>query len=131
MARAEPLPPVLIADDDETIRMLLTTVLSRDGRFGEVTAVVSGLQAVEEAGLKRPAIIVLDLGMWDLSGYEALPLLKSRCPEAAIVIYSAAVDKVDAEPARRRGADAVIPKTTPVVDLPDLLLNVLAEKRLR
>jgi hypothetical protein len=43
-------------------------------------------------------------------------LLKSRCPDAAIVT-------------RKRGADAVISKSTPAVDLPDVLLEALARKR--
>jgi CheY-like chemotaxis protein len=88
----------------------------------------SGIDAVERAGITRPSVIVLDLGMWELSGYEALPLIKARCPGAAIIIYSAALQPVDHAEAKARGADAVVPKTTAAVQLPDLAIATLAAK---
>jgi CheY-like chemotaxis protein len=126
-----PLPAVLVVDDDQTIRLLLRSVFERDGRFGEVEVVNGGVDAVERAGITKPGVIILDLGMWELSGYEALPLLKARCPDAAIVIYSGSVRPADRDEAVTRGADEVIDKSVPAVDLPGLAFAALAAKRQR
>ena len=123
------LPKVLIVDDDGVIRRLLEVIFERDARFGEVEVFAGGVNAVERAGVFRPGVIILDLGMWELSGYEALPLLRARCPEAAIVVYSATVQPGDREAAIARGADDVIEKSARAVDLPDAALAALAARR--
>jgi CheY-like chemotaxis protein len=118
-------PSVLIVDDDPTIRRLVKTVLDRDGRFGTVETADGGYEALEICYRLRPTLIVLDLAMWDLSGYETLPQLRSRHPEAKIVVYSAAYDERMRTEALSRGADAVFAKSTPAVDLPNRLAEVL------
>ena len=124
-----PLPNVVIADDDGVIRLLLSSVFERDDRFGDVEAVDGGVEAVERAGLTRASVIILDLGMWELSGYEALPLIRALRPEAAIVVYSSSVRPGDRDKAIARGADEVVDKSTPAVDLPDIAIKALAARR--
>src|ERR1700730_6184552 len=67
---------VLIIDDDEVSRYLLRTVLGQaEFRFSEATGGHEGLRRASEA---RPDLIILDLAMPDLSGFEVLGRLKEN-----------------------------------------------------
>ena len=114
-----------MVDDDRTIRLLVRAVLERDGRFGTVETAEGGYEALELCYRLRPTVVVLDLAMWDLSGYETLPQLRSRHPEAKIVIYTASYDERMRTEALSRGADAVLAKSTPAAELPSRLAEVL------
>lgn len=114
-----------MVDDDRTIRLLVRAVLERDGRFGAVETAEGGYEALDLCYRLRPTVIVLDLAMWDLSGYETLPQLRSRHPEAKIVIYTASYDERMRTEALSRGADAVLSKTTPAAELPSRIAEVM------
>ena len=61
---------ILVVDDDDAIRALLRTVLRRRG-FG-VDAARNGVDALEQMVANRYALVVLDLMMPRMSGYELL-----------------------------------------------------------
>ena len=72
--RVDDTPHVLIIDDDEVSRYVLRSMLANQQlRFTEVTA---GLQGLLQAREMKPDIIILDLKMPDLSGFEVLKALK-------------------------------------------------------
>jgi DNA-binding response OmpR family regulator len=66
---------VLIADDDPSIAALLTVTLEREGMV--CRAVSDGARALDVARVWRPDLIVLDVNMPDMTGYEVLTALKS------------------------------------------------------
>ncbi len=118
---------MLIVDDDPTIRLLVRSVLARDGRFGVIETAEGGYEALELGYHLQPSVIVLDLAMWDLSGYETLPQLKARLPDAKIVLYTSSYDEGMRAEAMSRGADAVWSKTMAAVDLPARIIEVLRQ----
>jgi two-component system phosphate regulon response regulator PhoB len=67
---------ILIVDDDDAIRALVTTVLRRRG-YGLDTA-RNGVDALEKLSMCRYALVVLDLMMPQLSGYGVLEHLASQ-----------------------------------------------------
>jgi type IV pilus assembly protein PilB len=82
-------PLVLIADDEPITRTLVRLLLERDGYA--VVEVANGRQAVEQAKVCRPALVVMDLHMPEMSGFEAVTALR-RIPELAgvpIVVVTA------------------------------------------
>jgi signal transduction histidine kinase/response regulator RpfG family c-di-GMP phosphodiesterase len=75
---------LLVIDDDEASRYLLKTALGRaDFRIVEATGGADGLRKVLELS---PDIVVLDLSMPDLSGFEVLSQLKENPLTAAIPV---------------------------------------------
>lgn len=79
---------VLLVDDNPTARTVASHLISRDRRF-RVTAVArDGLEALDLARDDCPDLVVLDNEMPRMSGMEVLPVLRERCPEARIVIWS-------------------------------------------
>lgn len=71
---------ILVVDDDDAIRALLRTVLRRRGF--PVDAARNGIDALEQMGACRYALLILDLMMPMMSGYELLDYL-ARKPDVS------------------------------------------------
>ena len=70
---------ILIVDDDDAIRMLLFTVLRKRGF--RVDSARNGEEAVEKSRLCRYSIVLLDLMMPRMSGYEYLEEIEQWPPD--------------------------------------------------
>lgn len=93
---------VVIADDEPDVRMLLRIQLQHEG-FEIAGEAIDGHAAIEECTTAKPHVVVLDLLMPRLNGFEAIPKLRRQCPEVAIIAYTAvAGDFVRKEMARLR-----------------------------
>ena len=94
--RKQPLR-VLIADDDRDGTLTLSTLLEIEGH--EVRAVHGGQEALDAARDFRPDVVLLDIGMPKITGYEAARRLRLRygndCPVLiAITGWKQASDKI-------------------------------------
>jgi len=103
---------VLLVDDDDTFRRVMSAELARRGH--DVVSAASGqaaLDAVAEAG---PDVILLDLRLPDLDGIEVLKRLREREVRAGVVVLTGhgAVDT--AIQAIRLGAHDYLEKPCPV-----------------
>jgi DNA-binding response OmpR family regulator len=65
---------ILVVDDDDAIRALLRTVLRRRGFV--VDTARNGVEALEQMGTSRYILVVLDLMMPRMSGYELMEQLE-------------------------------------------------------
>lgn len=84
-------PRILLVDDDLDIRVLLKAVLSDEGY--QVVATGNGLEAIQEAMLEPPDLIILDLMMPEMSGPEVAQHLSREGRGAPpLLIISAATD---------------------------------------
>jgi DNA-binding NarL/FixJ family response regulator len=79
---------VVIADDEIDIRLLLKLQLRQAG-INVVGEAADGHEAIEQCTALRPHVVVLDLLMPRMSGFEAIEVLQEKCPEVRIVAYSA------------------------------------------
>jgi two-component system response regulator VicR len=87
---------VLIADDSETILLLLRTRLEMEGY--EVLTAADGVEVIETMGVADPApdILLLDAMMPRKSGIDALRELRAAGVETPVLIVSAHQDEMDA-----------------------------------
>ena len=102
---------VLIADDDEDIRVLVSVVLAKAGYR---TQAVGGGRAVlgAAAELNQPRLYVLDVRMPDIDGLEVCRRLKAdpATAPAPVLLISAESSVADIEAARAAGCDAYLAK---------------------
>jgi CheY-like chemotaxis protein len=112
---------VLIIDDQPVNTRLLATILSRAG-FESLEAGL-GNDGIELARSKHPDLVLLDIGLPDMSGLVVAMLLKADANTRAIpiIVVSAYTSKVDRDRAKRAGCDGFIPKP---VDRLELLTKI-------
>ena len=102
---------VLVADDHPVIRKKVRAVLESYPRFDVCGEATDGGKAIEEALRLKPDVVVLNVSMPVLSGFDAAHEIKVKLPESAIVILSSNADKHFVEEAKRAGARAYVAKT--------------------
>lgn len=91
---------VVVADDEDDIRLLLKLQLRQFG-ISVVGEATDGMEAIDVCEATNPHVVILDLLMPNMNGFEAIPELRRRCPDVKIIAYSAvAGDFVREEMAR-------------------------------
>jgi DNA-binding NarL/FixJ family response regulator len=93
------------------MRKAVRSVLEKHPRFEVCAEVEDGAQAVEEAAKLMPDVVVLNVKMPVLDGFEAARAIRAKVPQSAIVILSSEADLHFIEEARRIGARAYVAKT--------------------
>ncbi|HVW10421.1 MAG TPA: response regulator [Bryobacteraceae bacterium] len=108
---------ILIADDKESSRELIRTLLEHSGF--EVCEAADGLDALEKAKLENPDLILLDIHMPRLDGYATV--CEMRCVDSLqklpIVALTASAMRGDHDKAIRAGFTAYITKPVSLMAL--------------
>jgi DNA-binding NarL/FixJ family response regulator len=94
---------VLVADDHSLFRNGIISLLEAAG-FDVVGQAGDGQAAVEAALRLRPDLVLLDITMPQLSGLEALRLIKAELPETQVVMLTVSDDDADLFEAIESGA---------------------------
>ena len=110
---------VVVADDDDDIRVLIRIMLERDGRFDIVAEATDGSGAVDAILANRPDVVVLDLSIPDVDGSTALSVIKQVAPDCRVAVCSASRD--GASELLGSGADVYVDK----LDVPKSLAHEL------
>jgi CheY-like chemotaxis protein len=121
--RADATSPVrvLVVDDDEVIRQLITLNLELEGF--EVHEAVDGVDALRKAAQVHPTVITLDVMMPNMDGWDAAARLRSD-PETAhvkVVLLSARAQEADVRRGTRLGVDAYLTKPFDPDDLVEVV----------
>jgi CheY-like chemotaxis protein len=102
-------PRVLIADDDDDIRVLIEEMLSTAGLITD--AVPDATAALQRSRIEPAELYVLDVQMPDISGIELCRQLKAEQPDAArVIMISAQASAADLAAAAAAGCDAYLTK---------------------
>jgi CheY-like chemotaxis protein len=99
---------VLLVDDNRGIRKILRGMFEASGYVCSESE--NGQEAVEEAGQRKPDLIVLDYSMPVMNGLEAAPLLKRILPKTPILMFTMFANEIFAEQALAAGVTAVFSK---------------------
>ena len=81
---------ILVADDEPAIAMALEEYFRLKGH--EVMKAFDGDQALEQAKIKRPALVVLDLRMPRMDGISVLQEIRSSYPETRTLVITGQAD---------------------------------------
>jgi CheY-like chemotaxis protein len=104
-------PNILIVEDDDQIRLLLCTILEQLGY--SVRPAPDGVVALEELRTEVPDILLSDLYMPRMSGFELLPVVRQEFPVTRVVAMSSTFSGSDDRP-------GLLP--TPSMQKPPMLL---------
>ena len=115
---------VLIVEDDADSRNVLALLLQRLGAL--VEAVASAKDAYERLSLRRPDVLVSDIGMPDEDGYSLIRRVRQLCGDQRVpaIALTAYARKQDAEAALGAGYDQHLPKPVAPADLVKAIKSV-------
>jgi YesN/AraC family two-component response regulator len=103
---------VLVVDDSEDLRELLTMVIERDPAGWRVVATAAeGEQAIEEARTSQPDVVLLDIAMPVMDGMQALPHIREAAPDAVVVMLSGYPSSTASQGALDAGAHGYLEKS--------------------
>jgi two-component system nitrogen regulation response regulator GlnG len=118
------LPTVLIADDDRSIRTVLTQALGRSGYQVRSTGNAATLWRWVEDG--EGDLVITDVVMPDENGLDLIPRIKRLRPELRVVVMSAQSTLMTAVKATQRGAFEYLPKPFDLRELLSVVGRALA-----
>lgn len=102
---------VLICDDSDAIRFLLTVMITRETDLRFVGKARNGREAIDEATRLQPDVILLDLSMPVMTGLAALPAVRAAAPNAHIVAFTGLSGSVVKDAVMAAGADQFLEKS--------------------
>ena len=104
-----PTPKILIVDDQEDIREIYTITFEAEGF--EVMTATDGLDGISKAVEFKPDIILLDLMMPQMDGFEVLGAMRQNSSmNVKIIVISNISQQADIEKANKAGADGYLSK---------------------
>jgi DNA-binding response OmpR family regulator len=99
---------VLLVEDEAAIADLQRLYLQRDGF--QVEVVGTGEQALEQIRARRPAAVVLDVGLPGIDGIEVVRRLRAAADDTPVLFVTARDDEVDRVLGLEMGADDYVTK---------------------
>ncbi len=118
------MPTVLIADDDRSIRTVLTQALGRSGYQVRTTSNAATLWRWVEDG--EGDLVITDVVMPDENGLDLIPRIKRVRPELRVIVMSAQSTLITAVKATQRGAFEYLPKPFDLTELLSVVARALA-----
>jgi two-component system cell cycle response regulator DivK len=119
---------ILIVEDNEDSRELVAKVLKNKGYM--IVEAVDGEEAIEKVVAEKPDLVLLDISIPKLDGYEVAKRLKSMedVKDIPIVAVTAHAMKGDREKVIAAGFEGYISKPVNVRELPDQVKSYLRGK---
>jgi CheY-like chemotaxis protein len=77
---------ILVVDDNDTIVRLISQLLTQNGY--EVTYAANGMQAVERLETEPFCLVLSDVFMPEMNGYELLDVVRSRFPSTRVILMT-------------------------------------------
>ncbi len=105
---------VLVVDDERAIRKTLRAALSSRGYA--IFEAATGAEALEKSASSHPDVIILDLGLPDISGIEVIREIRTRT-KTPVIILSVRDDIADKVEALDAGADDYLTKPFGITEL--------------
>ena len=117
---------VVVVEDTHDLRSLWTLMLEHDDRFAVVAEAANGQTGVVAAEQHQPDLVLLDIAMPIMDGFQALSLIRNLCPRSAVVMLSSfSRDSLQAAQAMALGAHGYLRKGLSRADLLGMLESIL------
>jgi len=118
---------ILVVDDDKIVVETIVQYLEEDENGYEVISAADGFEAGTQVQHFKPDLLILDIMMPDINGYEVCKKLKSGPETRAIkiIVLSAYLDEESHNRMKEHGADACFSKPLPLPELRQQVAQLL------
>ena len=114
---------VLIADEQPLFSKSLEAILSYDDRVEVVGHAVDGREAVEFTASLAPDVVLMDINMPVMDGFEATRRIRASGSRASVLVLTGSDSRGDEVRARRAGADGYVAKVRIATDLLEAIVS--------
>jgi DNA-binding NtrC family response regulator len=114
---------ILVVDDNDSLRKTLSRELSENGYI--VFSAANGREAINLVEGEKIDLVLLDIKMPELDGFEVLKYIKTKFPSLKVIMLTAYADLKNAMLSKKLGADDFTSKPFDLVDLFSTIDRVL------
>jgi DNA-binding NarL/FixJ family response regulator len=129
VAKPEPDNPmirILIVDDHPVFRAGIVNLLAREADLKVVGQAASGEAALTLLQRDRPDVVLLDLSMQGIDGFETLRRMQAALPDVRVIVLTSSEAADNAREARRRGARGFLTKLSDHSEIVTAIRDVCA-----
>jgi DNA-binding NarL/FixJ family response regulator len=117
---------VLIADDHRLFAQALQAILEDDERIAIAGQARDGKEAVDLARSLEPDVILMDIAMPGMDGFQATRMITDEQPDTSVLILTGSNSRTDVDRARKAGAAGYVTKDRIAAELIDAIVEVVA-----
>jgi DNA-binding NarL/FixJ family response regulator len=117
---------VAVVEDQRLLRELLAALLERQADIEVVGTAETGKEAIEMSDSLRPDVLLLDIGLPDLSGIEVARIVREKAPRVRVIALSIHSEPHVVREILAAGARGYVLKSAAVSELIDALRTVMA-----
>lgn len=114
---------ILVVDDEEALRTVLSAELEGEGY--QVSTAGDGDEAIKIIGTQQFHLILLDIKMPNVDGFEVLKFVKQHQPATKVIMLTGFADLKNAIESKKLGAEDFVSKPYDLVDLLTTVERVL------
>ncbi len=116
---------ILVVDDEDALRTVLSGELVSEGY--EVRTAADGDEAISNIQKESFDLVLLDIKMPRMNGFEVLKFIKEKFPRTRVVMLTGFADLKNAIESKKLGAEDFVSKPYDLVDLLTTIERVLSE----
>ena len=116
---------ILVVDDEDALRTVLSSELEGEGY--EVDQAADGDEAIAIVQKKPFHLVLLDIKMPKVDGFEVLKFIKEKYPHVKVIMLTGFADLKNAIESKKLGAEDFVSKPYDLVDLLTTIERVLTE----
>ena len=120
-------PQIIVADDDRTVRTVISHALSKQGYHVGTATSVAGLWDMVTSG--RGDVLITDVSFPDGDALDLLPRLQAKRPDLTIIVMSAQANLLTAIKTQQRGVFDYLPKPFELRQLLNVMSRAVSEDR--
>ena len=120
---------ILLVDDHKLIRDSWSFILNSDPRFVVVGETSSGEEAIGIAGTKKPAIVLMDVNMTPVNGFDATRQIHKISPESRVIAVSMHTMPAYAKRMLQLGARGYVTKNSSKEEMINAIVEVNSGKK--
>src|SRR5437867_1841163 len=117
---------VLIADDHRLFAQALEAILATDDRIEIAGHARDGREAVELARTLEPHVILMDIAMPIMDGFQATKHILTESPKTSVLMLTGSNARTDVDRARKSGAAGYVTKDRIAAELIDAIVEVVS-----
>jgi DNA-binding NarL/FixJ family response regulator len=116
---------VLVADDHRLFAEALEAILATDDRIEVAGHAADGAEAVRLALTLEPDVILMDIAMPVMDGFQATKQIRKQQPRACVLMLTGSNSRIDVDRARESGAAGYVTKDRIAAELIEAILEVV------